>query len=132
MSKSRASESALETSIDRSALEKRNPGVTALHRLNRAEYANAIHDLLAIDVDAATILPPDDSSEGLDNIADVLSVSPGLLERYMSAANKISHLVVGDSRIRPAIQTYSAPKYLVQDDRMDEELPFGSRGGSCS
>ena len=67
-----------------------NPGRPALHRLNRAEYQNAIRDLLALDVDAASLLPPDDSSFGFDNVADVLGVSPVLLERYIAAAEKIS------------------------------------------
>jgi mono/diheme cytochrome c family protein len=128
-SQSDALASWLQSALDQNAAAHPMPGRPAVHRLNRAEYANAIRDLVGIDIDARALLPVDDAGYGFDNIADVLSVSPGLLERYMSAANKISHLVVGDSRIRPSIQTYSAPKYLVQDDRMNEELPFGSRGG---
>src|SRR5439155_20533148 len=128
-SQSDALTSWLESALDQSAVANPKPGRPSLHRLNRTEYANSVRDLLGIDIDARSLLPVDDSGSGFDNIADVLSVSPGLLERYMSAASKISRLVVGDSRIRPSIQTYSAPKYLVQDDRMNEELPFGSRGG---
>jgi len=89
----------IETAIDAAAQQKPNPGVTALHRLNRTEYANAVRDLLSIEVDTATILPADDSSEGLDNIADVLGTSPALIERYVGAASKISRLAVGDMDI---------------------------------
>ena len=128
-SASEAFASSLEAALDQAAAARPMPGRPPLHRLNRTEYANAIRDLLGIDVDARSLLPVDDSGYGFDNIADVLSVSPGLLERYMTAASKISRLSIGDARIRPAIQTYRAPKYLVQDDRMSEELPFGSRGG---
>src|SRR5262249_15388536 len=85
----------IESGLDRAAIEHPNPGRPAVHRLNRAEYANAIRDLLALEVDAATLLPPDDSADGFDNIADVLSLSPALLERYLSAAAKISALAVG-------------------------------------
>lgn len=95
----------IETAIDTAAQQKPNPGVTALHRLNRTEYANAIRDLLSIEVDAATILPADDSSEGLDNIADVLGTSPALIERYVGAASKISRLAVGDTDIGPLSTT---------------------------
>ena len=87
---------ALETALDRAAAARPNPGRPMLHRLNRAEYANAIRDLLALDVDAATLLPPDDSAYGFDNIADVLGVSPSLQERYLAAAARISALAVGD------------------------------------
>src|ERR1044071_9606892 len=85
----------LETTLDREAAAHPNPGRSGPHRLNRAEYANAVRDLLSLDVDTATLLPPDDSAEGFDNIADVLGASPALLERYLSAAAKISALAVG-------------------------------------
>jgi hypothetical protein len=78
----------LESTLDRAAEARPNPGRPVLHRLNRAEYANAIRDLLALDVDTASLLPPDDSSSGFDNNADVLGVSPSLLERYLSAAGR--------------------------------------------
>ena len=120
----------LETRIDETARSRPRPGrVPAIHRLNRAEYSNAIRDLLAVEVDAAAFLPPDDSGFGFDNIADVLSVSPMLTERYLSAALKISRLAVGDPNIRPATDTFEVNKYLKQDDRVSDELPFGSRGG---
>ena len=85
-----------KTRIDRAAAAAPNPGRPLLHRLNRAEYANAIRDLLDLDVDVSALLPPDDSAYGFDNIADVLGVSPSLQERYLSAAEKISALAVGD------------------------------------
>jgi hypothetical protein len=118
----------LEVSIDQAAAAKPNPGVTALHRLNRTEYANAIRDLLSVDVDVATILPADDSSEGLDNIADVLGTSPALIERYVSAAAKISRLAVGSTDIGPLSSTYKVRGDLSQDKHI-AGLPAGTRGG---
>ena len=122
----------LETRIDEAARSRPRPGrVPAIHRLNRAEYSNAVRDLLAVEIDAAAFLPPDDSGFGFDNIADVLSVSPMLTERYLSAALKISRLAVGDPTIRPATDTFEVNKYLKQDDRVSDDLPFGSRGGAA-
>ena len=118
----------IEASLDRAALEKPNPGATSLHRLNRTEYANAIRDLIAVDVDTATMLPPDDSAEGFDNIADVLGTSPALIERYVSAAGKISRLAVGDTDIGAISTTYKVRGDLSQD-RHVEGLPVGTRGG---
>jgi hypothetical protein len=118
----------IETAIDTGALQHKNPGVTALHRLNRTEYANAIRDLINIDVDVSTILPADDSSEGLDNIADVLGTSPALIERYVSAAAKISRLAVGDTDVGPISTTYKVRGDLTQDNHI-EGLPVGTRGG---
>ena len=121
----------LETEPDRLAVAKPNPGRPAVHRLNRAEYGNAIRDLLAMDPDANDIralLPPDDSGYGFDNIGDVLSVSPLLLERYISAARRISRLAIGDPATRPDTETYDVSRFLMQDDRASEKLPFGSRG----
>src|SRR6185295_12320662 len=118
----------VETAVDTAAQQKPNPGVTALHRLNRTEYANAIRDLLSIEVDAATILPADDSSEGLDNIADVLGTSPALIERYVGAASKISRLAVGDTDIGPLSTTFKVRTDLTQDYHIDG-LPVGTRGG---
>src|SRR5260370_15303927 len=82
----------LETAIDRAALAKVNPGRPAIHRLNRVEYANAVRDIMGVEVDGATLLPADDSCYGFDNIGDVLSVSPTLLERYLTAARTASRL----------------------------------------
>jgi cytochrome c551/c552 len=118
----------LETALDHAAAAKPNPGSTIVHRLNRAEYANAVRDLIAIDVDADTLLPADDSSEGFDNIADALGVSPALLERYVSAATKISRLAVGDPAITPVTATWRVPGDLSQTDHI-EGLPLGTRGG---
>ena len=121
----------LETEIDRFAAAGPNPGRTeAFHRLNRAEYGNAIRDLLALDVDVTELLPADDFDEyGFDNMADILTVSPTLMERYLSAARKIGRLAVGETPLGPATDTYDVPILLVQDDRMGDDVPFGSRGG---
>ncbi len=120
----------VEGSLDRAAAAHPNPGRRpALHRLNRAEYANAIRDLLAMEIDAAALLPPDDSGYGFDNIADVLSVSPMLAERYLAAAQKIGRMAVGDQTLKPATEVFTVNKLLRQDDRVSEALPFGSRGG---
>ena len=121
----------LESEIDRVAVANPNPGRTEVfHRLNRAEYANSVRDLLAVDVDVDALLPADDFDEyGFDNMADVLTVSPALMERYLSAARKIGRLAVGETPLGPATATYKVPILLLQDDRMGEDLPFGSRGG---
>jgi hypothetical protein len=118
----------LETRLDRAAAGAPNPGAPVLHRLNRTEYANAIRDLLALDVDVTTMLPSDDSHEGFDNIAEALSVSPTLIQGYVSAALKISRLAVGDRTLAPSPVTYQAPTGLKQDYHF-EGLPLGTRGG---
>jgi hypothetical protein len=118
----------LEGSLDRAAAAKPNPGHAAMHRLNRAEYANAIRDLLALDVDSTALLPPDDESSGFDNIADVLRMSPSLMERYLSASWNISREAVGDMSIAPATTTYRVRPDLSQDQHI-EGLPLGTRGG---
>src|SRR5262245_9313197 len=118
----------LETALDRAAAAKPNPGTTALHRLNRTEYANAIRDLLAFPIDATTLLPPDDSAEGFDNVADVLGVSPLLIQGYVAAAAKISRTVVGNPEINADKATYRIPRGLSQADHI-EGLPLGTRGG---
>ena len=120
--------SALQTPVDRAAAAQPFAGTPALHRLNRAEYTNAIRDLLALDVDAASLLPPDDSAAGFDNIADVLGVSPALIEGYATAAAKISRLAVGDPSIGLDRVTYRAAGNLSQDEHLDG-LPLGTRGG---
>ena len=118
----------LETSIDRAAAAKPNPGHATMHRLNRAEYANAVRDLLHLEIDAAAILPPDDESSGFDNIADVLRVSPALMERYLSASWNISRLAVGNTHVTPSTATYRVRPDLSQDQHI-EGLPPGTRGG---
>jgi hypothetical protein len=119
----------LEGSLDRLAATAPKPGTLSVHRLNRTEYANAIRDLLALEIDGRTFFPADDTGYGFDNIADVLSVSPLLLERYLSAAIKVSRLAIGDPAMPPSSQVYAVGKYYRQDDRRSEDLPFGSRGG---
>ena len=120
--------SSLETQIDRVAAARPYAGAPALHRLNRAEYGNAVRDLLALEIDASSLLPPDDSAAGFDNIADVLGVSPALIEGYATAAAKISRLAVGDSSIGLDRVTYRVPGSLAQDEHLDG-LPLGTRGG---
>ena len=117
----------LETELSREAAARPNPGRPAIQRLNRAEYSNAIRDLLAVDIDGSSLLPADDVSYGFDNIGDVLSVSTMLMERYMSAARKIAQLAIGDPALRS--EAYEVNRFLVQKDRISEDLPFGSRGG---
>ena len=121
----------LETNLDRAAALKPNPGRPLLRRLNRSEYANAIRDLLALEVDAATLLPPDDSGYGFDNNADILGISPVLLERYLSAAGSISALAVGDPDTRPGGQTIRIRQDASQD-RHVEGLPLGTVGGALA
>ena len=120
----------LETALDRAAQAASNPGWPAqIHRLNRAEYANAVRDLLGLEVDGRALLPADDSGYGFDNIGDVLTVSPGLMARYLSAAARISRRAVGDPTLRPGTTLYKTSPLLLQEGRMSEDLPFGSRGG---
>ena len=118
----------IESRLDRAAVERPDPGRPLIHRLNRAEYANAIRDLLALDVDAAALLPPDDSANGFDNIADVLSLSPALLESYLSAAAKISALAVGSPKITANSETYKVRGDMAQTEHL-EGMPLGTRGG---
>ena len=119
----------LETELDGWAAAHPNPGRSGARRLNRAEYTNAIRDLLAVEFDGDSLLPADDSRYGFDNNADVLAISPLLLERYISAAKKISRLAVGDPATLPVFESFEVPKYYMQEDRREETLPFGSRGG---
>ena len=121
----------LEDSLDRAAAATLEPGRVPTHRLNRAEYTNAIRDLLALDIDGQALLPADDSGHGFDNLAGTLALSPVLMERYMSAARRISRLAVGDPTIGPGFtsKTYVVPINMAQNDRMSEDLPFGSRAG---
>ena len=119
---------ALESSLDRAAARHLDPGIPALHRLNRAEYANAIRDLLGLDVDVNAMLPPDDSAAGFDNNADVLGVSPALIEGYAAAAAKISRLALSDPSIGLDRLTFRVPGDMSQDAHVDG-LPLGTRGG---
>ncbi len=115
--------------LDSYAQTHPNPGRTVLHRLNRTEYANAIRDLIDLEIDSTSLLPADDIGYGFDNIGDVLSVSPFLMERYLGAAAKISRLAIGDTNLLPSYHTYEVPRNRVQYDRMSKDLPYGSRGG---
>ena len=127
----------LESEIDRAAATHVNPGRTAsLHRLNRTEYANAVRDLIAVDVDAQAMLPPDEQAFGFDTNADALAIEPALLDRYVSAAARIARQAVGDPTIPAAFERYGAIKdnsneqtYLWQKERLGEDFPLGSRGG---
>jgi mono/diheme cytochrome c family protein len=119
----------LEGELDRAAARSPNPGRPMLHRLNRSEYANAIRDLLLVEVDPALLLPPDDSAFGFDNVSDVLGVSPSLQERYLTAASTISAVAVGDTRMRPGGETYRIAQDLSQDQHIDG-LPLGTLGGT--
>ncbi len=120
----------LETTLDASATVRPNPGRTqAFHRLNRAEYRNAVRDLLHLDVDVSELLPADDASYGFDNIAGVLRFSPTLMERYLTAARRVSRAAVGTPPASPNFDVFRVPDDLPQDDRF-EGLPFGTRGGT--
>ena len=119
----------LETSLDRAAEAKPNPGRTAtIRRLTRTEYQNAIRDLLALDVDVTALLPADDSSYGFDNVT-VGDLSPTLLDRYVSAAEKISRLAVGRPSRSPGGDTIRIPPDVTQEEHV-EGLPVGTRGGA--
>jgi hypothetical protein len=121
--------SLLSGSLDRAAARHPNPGRTqTFHRLNRTEYQNAIRDLLALDIDAAELLPKDDASHGFDNVA-AGDLSPTLLDRYISAAQKISRLAMGAPRRAPGGDTFRIRPDLTQEDHV-ERLPIGTRGGA--
>jgi len=120
----------LETTLDRDGLAAPNPGRPPVHRLNRSQYTNAIRDLFGLEIDGKAMLPADDTGYGFHNIGDGLSISPGLLDRYLLTATKISRLEVCDPTMRPTQATYNVPYLsLGQNERMSEDLPFGSRGG---
>ncbi|HEV8395787.1 MAG TPA: DUF1592 domain-containing protein [Vicinamibacterales bacterium] len=117
----------LESEVDRAAAAKTNPGSVVLHRLNRTEYANAIRDLLDLKIDVATLLPPDDSANGFDNIAGSLTISPTLLESYATAAARISRMAIGYWK-SPTEATYLTSSDASQNQRL-QGMPFGTRGG---
>ena len=118
----------LETSLDAASAAKPNPGRTdTLRRLNRTEYQNAIRDLLALDIDAASLLPADESGHGFDNVI-VGDLPATLLDRYISAAQKISRLAVGTTQSSLRNDTILLPGDLTQEDQMPG-LPIGTRGG---
>jgi len=119
---------ALESRLDKALPANANLTTPALHRLNRVEYANAVRDLLTLDVDVNSLLPADGSSEGFDNLAEALAVSPSLVQGYVSAAMKISRQAVGDRSAAASQVVYATPPALAQDKHIDG-LPLGTRGG---
>ncbi len=119
----------LKSELDRLAEINPNPGRGVIaHRLNRTEYTNVVRDLMGVEIDGEEMLPADNSG-GFDNLGDLLSVSPLLLEKYMSAALIVTRLAIGDPDMQVDSQAYTVDPNLLQDKRMDENLPFGSRGG---
>ena len=121
----------LESAIDKDAEAHPNPGRTeTVHRLNRAEYRNAVRDLLALDIDVGSLLPADDMSYGFDNIAGVLKFTPSLLDRYMAAARQVGRVAIGDSALAVTAETFRLKADLAQDDGF-ENLPLGTRGGTA-
>jgi hypothetical protein len=129
----RSTAAALESALDAAATASPNPGSVAVHRLNRNEYSAAIRDLLGFEINGRDLLPADEvQQEGFDNIASVLSISPALMENYLSAAREISRLAVGDSTLNPVVQTVKIPKMMIQNEQQAaEDLPFGSQGGTA-
>ena len=119
----------IETELDRAWAAHPNPGRPLLRRLNRAEYANAVRDLVALDVDVAALLPPDDSAYGFDNISDALNVSPSLQERYLAAAEKIGELAIGDPEAGTLSDTYHVRGDVSQNQHLDG-MPLGTLGGT--
>ena len=118
----------LESGLDRQAALHPNPGSPSVQRMNRTEYANAIRDLLDLEVDVSAMLPGDSISAGFDNIADVLGTSPSLIQAYLSAGMRISRLAVGDLAVQPAPVTYRPAKGISQDTHLDG-MPIGTIGG---
>jgi len=119
----------LQSRLDQHSSEHPHPGEPILRRLNRTEYKNSVRDLLAVDIEADTLLPADNAMSGFDNIGAMLTISPLLTERYISAARKVRREAIADPGMHPDFEYYTVSKILMQDDRMSEDLPFGSRGG---
>ncbi len=120
----------LTETLDASAATHPNPGHPSIHRLNRAEYSNSIRDLLALDIQPGSKLPADDTGYGFDNIGEVLSMSPVLIERYVSAARMVSRAALGDTSIKPEINEFRPGKEpSAKATRASDDLPFDSAGG---
>ena len=120
---SRAVAAALERELDAASAANPHPGRVPVHRLNRSEYANAIRDLLDLEIDPRAVLSSDEADqEGFDNVASVLSVSPALLENYLSAARTISRLAVGDPALQTIIHTYNIYKALMNDESVSNDI----------
>src|SRR6185369_4545938 len=116
----------LETTLDQAAAKAPNPGGITLHRLNRAEYANSIHELFGIDVDASALLPADDVSDGFDNIADVLKVSPSFLDQYINAARAVTKQAIGEPLSSTPSRTLLRGS-LDQNPFVEGGLPLGTQ-----
>ena len=127
----------LETELDRAAMGHPNPGRPTIHRLNRNEYSNAVRDLLALDIKPGDTLPIDDTGYGFDNIGDVLSLSPVLIERYMTVGRTVARLAVGDTDVKPVVDSFYLPKATTpvpgrpvrKPERLNDDVPFDSAGG---
>ncbi len=121
----------LESALDQAWAAQPHPGRgSAVHRLNRTEYSNAVRDLFALDIDVTSLLPGDETADGsFDNFADVLTISRAHLDRYLSVARQVTRLAVGLPPVSPGFETFEIPLHVVQDGRQDEALPLGSRGG---
>ena len=129
----------LEASLDNYAKVHPNPGHNSLRRMNRAEYANAVHDILNLDVELGNELPIDDSGYGFDNIADALTFSPQLMQRYLAVAGKVARLATGEASRKPGVTIYQVPREGAKDlmgkpsynERSSSDLPLDSRGGGA-
>jgi cytochrome c551/c552 len=126
----------LEGALDAESAAHPNPGRPAIHRLNRAEYSNSVRDIFDLDVNTVALLPVDDSGYGFDNIGDVLSVSPALLDRYLSVARRISRLAIGDPTIKPVEEAFEPRRAPGRNapvsprlEQVSDDLPFNSAGG---
>jgi mono/diheme cytochrome c family protein len=119
----------LESSLDKYGAEHPQPAFASLRRLNRTEYFNAVRELLAVEINDDTLLPPDDTMYGFDNVGAVLTLSPLLAEQYIVAARTIRRLALGQADMPPDMVTYNVPRYLMQDDWLGESMPLGTRGG---
>jgi cytochrome c551/c552 len=119
----------LEGELDKYAEANPHPGRPAMRRINRTEYSNVIRDLLAVEIDEESLLPPDDSMFGFNNIGNVLTLSPVLTEQYIAAARKVRRQALGDANIQPSYEIYTLSNNTRQEERLSEDLPFGSRGG---
>src|SRR6478752_6397249 len=119
----------LESALDRAADRQPNPGRVVSRRLNRTEYVNAIYDLIGLEVNGSELLPSDMAGFGFDNNADVLSITPGLMSRYITAATKISRVALATADNRPATSIYKVEIGTRQDSRMSEDMGFATFGG---
>jgi hypothetical protein len=129
VAETRALALAIETAIDKRAEAFPYAGAPELHRVNRTEYRNSIRDLLALDADVSSLLPPDEMGRGFDNMSNALSITPALVQGYVRAASRISREAVGDRQVTPAMSMYKVPKVVNQMRHVDG-APWGTRGGT--